>query len=33
MTKDEIVRTNDWFDTEKVRKVLEICDGIINKEK
>ncbi len=27
------VRTNDWFDTEKVRKVLEICDDIINKEK
>lgn len=27
------VRTNDWFDTEKVRQVLEICDPIINKQK
>lgn len=23
------VRTNDWFDLDKVKKVLEICDGII----
>lgn len=27
------VRTNDWFDTNKVRQVLEICDDIINKKK
>ena len=27
------VRTNDWFDTNKVRQVLEICDPIINKQK
>lgn len=27
------VRTDDWFDTEKVRQVLEICDPIINKKK
>ena len=26
------VRTNDWFDLDKVKKVLEICDGIINKK-
>ena len=23
------VRTNDWFDLDKVKKILEICDGII----
>ena len=25
------VRTNDWFDIDKVRKVLEICKGVIEK--
>ena len=25
------VRTNDWFDLDKVKKVLEICDNIIKK--
>ena len=27
------VRTDDWFDIDKVRKVLEICEPIINKYK
>ena len=27
------VRTDDWFDLDKVRKVLEICQPIINKYK
>ena len=27
------VRTDDWFDVDKVRKVLEICQPIINKYK
>ena len=27
------VRTDDWFDTDKVRRVLEICEPIINKYK
>lgn len=25
------VRTDDWFDLDKVRKVLEICEPIVNK--
>ena len=25
------VRTNDWFDVEKVKQVLRICDNIIKK--
>ena len=27
------VRTDEWFDTEKVRRVLNICDSFIGKEK
>lgn len=27
------VRTDDWFDIDKVRRVLEICEPIINKYK
>ena len=27
------VRTDDWFDIDKVRRVLEICESVINKYK